>query len=101
MFIICIAHIIIDVDRAVLIALRCTDRSMKLEFIRPTDRPTDLGLMILLVLLGIPVAIIASICLLIYFTRHTNKHLVAFFHPYCAAGGGGERVLWTGLAGRC
>ncbi len=24
---------------------------------------------------------------------------VAFFHPYCDAGGGGERVLWTGLRG--
>ena len=22
---------------------------------------------------------------------------VGFFHPYCDAGGGGERVLWTGL----
>ena len=22
---------------------------------------------------------------------------VGFFHPYCDAGGGGERVLWTGI----
>jgi len=22
---------------------------------------------------------------------------VGFFHPYCDAGGGGERVLWTGV----
>ena len=22
---------------------------------------------------------------------------VAFFHPYCNAGGGGERVLWTAI----
>ncbi|KAL5501840.1 ALG11 [Sanghuangporus vaninii] len=28
-------------------------------------------------------------------TRHT---LVGFFHPYCNAGGGGERVLWTAVA---
>jgi hypothetical protein len=23
-----------------------------------------------------------------------TKKVIAFFHPYCAAGGGGERVLW-------
>lgn len=23
--------------------------------------------------------------------------VVAFFHPYCNAGGGGERVLWAGI----
>ena len=23
--------------------------------------------------------------------------VVGFFHPYCNAGGGGERVLWTAL----
>ncbi|GAA5883282.1 hypothetical protein JCM3774_001749 [Rhodotorula dairenensis] len=27
-----------------------------------------------------------------------TAHIVAFFHPYCNAGGGGERVLWTALA---
>ncbi|GJN92854.1 hypothetical protein Rhopal_005894-T1 [Rhodotorula paludigena] len=27
-----------------------------------------------------------------------NKRVVGFFHPYCNAGGGGERVLWTALA---
>ncbi|GAA5902944.1 alpha-1,2-mannosyltransferase ALG11 [Sporobolomyces salmoneus] len=26
------------------------------------------------------------------------KRVVGFFHPYCNAGGGGERVLWTALA---
>ncbi|KAK7689918.1 hypothetical protein QCA50_006557 [Cerrena zonata] len=26
------------------------------------------------------------------------KKLVGFFHPYCNAGGGGERVLWTAVA---
>jgi hypothetical protein len=26
-------------------------------------------------------------------TKGTKK-VIAFFHPYCAAGGGGERVLW-------
>lgn len=27
----------------------------------------------------------------------SNKLKVAFFHPYCNAGGGGEKVLWVGL----
>ncbi|KAF9464212.1 glycosyltransferase family 4 protein [Collybia nuda] len=27
-----------------------------------------------------------------------NTRLVGFFHPYCNAGGGGERVLWTVIA---
>ena len=26
-----------------------------------------------------------------------GKRVVAFLHPHCAAGGGGERVLWVGL----
>lgn len=28
---------------------------------------------------------------------HSNSKLVAFFHPYCTSGGGGERVLWTAI----
>ncbi|KAG6865199.1 hypothetical protein C0991_004570 [Blastosporella zonata] len=27
-----------------------------------------------------------------------SARLVGFFHPYCNAGGGGERVLWTAIA---
>ncbi|KAI0066790.1 mannosyltransferase [Artomyces pyxidatus] len=27
-----------------------------------------------------------------------SKKFVGFFHPYCNAGGGGERVLWTAIA---
>ncbi|GAA5960593.1 hypothetical protein JCM3765_005868 [Sporobolomyces pararoseus] len=27
-----------------------------------------------------------------------SKKVVGFFHPYCNAGGGGERVLWTALS---
>ncbi|GAA5825292.1 hypothetical protein JCM11251_006924 [Rhodosporidiobolus azoricus] len=27
-----------------------------------------------------------------------RKRIIGFFHPYCNAGGGGERVLWTALA---
>lgn len=30
--------------------------------------------------------------------REEKKRLVGFFHPYCNAGGGGERVLWTAIA---
>ncbi|KAI5896247.1 glycosyltransferase family 4 protein [Schizophyllum commune H4-8] len=35
------------------------------------------------------------------FNRHpTDGHtkIIGFFHPYCNAGGGGERVLWTAVA---
>ncbi|KAH9968034.1 mannosyltransferase [Russula dissimulans] len=27
-----------------------------------------------------------------------NEKFIGFFHPYCNAGGGGERVLWTAIA---
>jgi alpha-1,2-mannosyltransferase len=27
-----------------------------------------------------------------------NPQFIGFFHPYCNAGGGGERVLWTAIA---
>lgn len=26
--------------------------------------------------------------------KQGTKKVIAFFHPYCSAGGGGERVLW-------
>ncbi|XP_022800947.1 GDP-Man:Man(3)GlcNAc(2)-PP-Dol alpha-1,2-mannosyltransferase-like [Stylophora pistillata] len=29
--------------------------------------------------------------------EHFRPVVVGFFHPYCNAGGGGERVLWTGI----
>ncbi|KAG2069040.1 mannosyltransferase [Suillus decipiens] len=28
----------------------------------------------------------------------SNPQFIGFFHPYCNAGGGGERVLWTAVA---
>ncbi|KAH0832377.1 glycosyltransferase family 4 protein [Lanmaoa asiatica] len=31
-------------------------------------------------------------------TKATNYKFVGLFHPYCNAGGGGERVLWTAVA---
>ena len=27
----------------------------------------------------------------------SNKRYITFFHPFCASGGGGERVLWTAI----
>lgn len=37
----------------------------------------------------------------IYTKERTNRKqkgtVVAFFHPYCNAGGGGERVLWAAI----
>lgn len=27
--------------------------------------------------------------------KHPGKTFIGFFHPYCNAGGGGERVLWV------
>ncbi|TFY83136.1 hypothetical protein EWM64_g876 [Hericium alpestre] len=30
-------------------------------------------------------------------TETDKKKIVGFFHPYCNAGGGGERVLWTAI----
>ena len=29
--------------------------------------------------------------------QNDNTKIIAFFHPYCAGGGGGERVLWKAL----
>lgn len=28
-----------------------------------------------------------------------NSKIIAFFHPFCNAGGGGERVLWSAIKG--
>eukprot|EP01052_Picozoa_sp_SAG31_P018776 SAG31_NODE_1343_length_8700_cov_1.967911_10_plen_118_part_00 len=34
--------------------------------------------------------------------RDKDKYpTIAFFHPYCNDGGGGERVLWCGIAELC
>ena len=30
--------------------------------------------------------------------KRRRRRIVGFFHPYCNAGGGGERVLWTAIA---
>ncbi|CAJ0942424.1 unnamed protein product, partial [Mesorhabditis belari] len=35
--------------------------------------------------------------LAVYFRRRRVSGTIAFFHPYCNAGGGGERVLWCAI----
>ncbi|VDK61211.1 unnamed protein product [Onchocerca ochengi] len=35
--------------------------------------------------------------LMIWFRIWKNRGVIAFFHPYCNAGGGGERVLWCAI----
>lgn len=32
-----------------------------------------------------------------YSRKLGNKTVIAFFHPHCASGGGGERVLWKAI----
>ena len=32
-----------------------------------------------------------------YDSSGKKRHSLAFFHPYCNAGGGGERVLWVAV----
>ncbi|GMS89101.1 hypothetical protein PENTCL1PPCAC_11276 [Pristionchus entomophagus] len=40
----------------------------------------------------------AAILILIFLSyRRRKPNTVAFFHPYCNAGGGGERVLWCAI----
>ena len=46
--------------------------------------------------------ILICISLVLYIHLFTNKSkrrqgpiVIAFFHPYCSSGGGGEKVLWV------
>ena len=32
-----------------------------------------------------------------YWIRSDSNKVIGFFHPYCNAGGGGERVLWCAV----
>ncbi|TIC51800.1 UDP-Glycosyltransferase/glycogen phosphorylase [Wallemia mellicola] len=48
------------------------------------------------------ITIIISLIICVIFIRNkpkSTKNSIAFFHPYCNAGGGGERVLWTAIYG--
>ena len=43
---------------------------------------------------------LSILCLKLKFrlrTKESTDRVIAFFHPYCDAGGGGERVLWCGI----
>ena len=61
-----------------------------------------LGVYILIGLLGF-VVLLVTFFKIKFSLKHANNtkqddtKTVAFFHPYCDAGGGGERVLWVGL----
>lgn len=65
---------------------------------------TKYGL-ILAILIACLLLVLTPIILLflkLYFLRKKVKRLdtkrtIAFFHPYCNAGGGGERVLWRAV----
>ncbi|KAG8467926.1 hypothetical protein KFE25_006978 [Diacronema lutheri] len=37
-------------------------------------------------------------CVRAWAALHRDRRVVAFFHPYCNDGGGGERVLWCAIA---
>jgi hypothetical protein len=50
-------------------------------------------------------SLIVFLALLIFIVRcrirfqrqKSSRKVIAFFHPYCASGGGGERVLWKAI----
>lgn len=45
------------------------------------------------------VNLIALLAMLLRSRKSRSPRSYGFFHPYCNAGGGGERVLWTAV--RC
>lgn len=55
----------------------------------------------LFVFLSACVAILSIIVKLVFFSNRKRGEdgqvSIGFFHPYCDAGGGGERVLWVGV----
>ncbi len=60
--------------------------------------------MIVAIITTIPVIFLAIVVLFgIYFSISRNRcckknsTYIAFFHPHCSAGGGGERVLWKAI----
>ena len=64
-------------------------------------------LAIVVIIIGLGVVLVACFVIKFWFKFVHKKTFtsdngdgevkVGFFHPYCDAGGGGERVLWTGV----
>lgn len=57
---------------------------------------------ICLLLVAVLVLLVVAVRLWLQSVRNTRRArdgrpTVAFFHPYCNAGGGGERVLWCAI----
>jgi alpha-1,2-mannosyltransferase len=55
--------------------------------------------LVVILVLCLPLLLVATIALrlLRFARRQPTSACVAFFHPYCNAGGGGERVLWRAV----
>jgi hypothetical protein len=60
----------------------------------------------IVIILGLIIIVILCVGIKFWFSFFRKKRSrseddgqirVGFFHPYCDAGGGGERVLWTGV----
>ncbi|EGG13977.1 glycosyltransferase [Cavenderia fasciculata] len=53
-----------------------------------------------LYIVGTLIGVVAGLVLLTrlyYQSKRPSTYTIGFFHPYCAAGGGGERVLWCAV----
>jgi len=62
-----------------------------------TNSHLHFDIMMWMVVITVCVALFIASILYILTIRWTNKShqkIIAFFHPHCAGGGGGERVLW-------
>jgi hypothetical protein len=61
---------------------------------------TAFGVALLVVLCAF-LAIVSVLVKLVFFSNRKRGEdgqvSIGFFHPYCDAGGGGERVLWVGV----
>jgi hypothetical protein len=69
----------------------------------PTHKSIDMFLTLvwqLVVLLSASLATLLSLWIILHrwkfrWGNKSKKRVIAFFHPYCSSGGGGERVLWA------
>ena len=59
-----------------------------------------MGFIVMLLFLLIGLAALLLVATVLAFCRKRQKgnmKTIAFFHPHCSAGGGGERVLWKAI----